>query len=171
MSQSLTSSLTLLFALLSTGLCIYLVFELGKLKEAFEVAPKKNEEGMKMKLQALERLTLFTERCRLSTLVTRSDSSQISTADFYQSLVESIKTEYDYNLSQQVYVSPEIWNAITKLKDQNIYIIHQITANLPPQATATDLAKLIIEYCQTPNADLAVVVLDALQFETQKVLS
>lgn len=171
MSQNLTTSLILLFALLSTGLIIFLIFEIGKLKEAFEKAPKRNEEGMKMKLQALERLTLFCERCRLSNLIARNKTDSLSTADYYQILIENIKIEYDYNLSQQVYVNPEIWNGITKLKDQNIYIIHQITVNLPPQATATDLAKMILEYCETPNADLSAVVLHALQFEAKKVLS
>lgn len=155
---------------LTAGLSLYLIAQLKKIREDLQSLPRRNEEGIKLKLQALERLTLFAERCRLTSLVARIDAANIPTADYYIRLIETIKEEYDYNLTQQVYVSPEIWNAISKLKDQNMYIIHQITANLPPQASATDLGKLIIEYCNTPNADLSAVVLDALQHETKQLL-
>ena len=73
-------------------------------------------------------------------------------------------------MTQQIYINSEVWNAVTKMKDQNIYVINHIAANLPPGATAIDLSKLIIEYSMTPNADLNKVVLEALQFEAQKIL-
>ncbi len=173
MSDSLdpVHSIILFASVLAAGISIYLIIKIKKIQEDIETLPRRNDEGMKLKLQALERLTLFTERCRLSTLVSRIDSSNVASSDYYLQLVETIKTEYDYNLTQQVYVSPEIWNAITKLKDQNIYVIHHITANLPPQATASDMGKMILEYCNTPNADLSVVVLDALQYETKQLLN
>ena len=156
---------------LSVILCIFLLVQLSKVKEDLQSLPRRNEDGIKLKLQALERLTLFAERCRLSSLVARVEGVNLPTADYYIKLIETIKEEYEYNLTQQVYVSPEIWNAITKLKDQNMYVIHQITSNLPPHATLSDLGKLILEYCNTPNADLSNVVLDGLQYETKQLLS
>ena len=169
--SELVQSILLITSILAAGIGIYLTIQISKIREDIKSLPRRNEEGMKLKLQALERLTLFVERCRLTNLVLRIDSSNIASADYYIQLVETIKSEYDYNLTQQVYVSPEIWNAITKLKDQNIYVIHQITANLPPHATASDMGKMILEYCNTPNADLSIVVLDALQYETKQLLN
>ena len=130
-----------------------------------------NDEGNRLKLQALERLTLYAERSGLSNLIGRIDSTGLNASDYYQILTHTLKTEYEYNLSQQVYVSQEVWHAITRLKDQNIYIINHITANLPPQATAVDLSKLILEYSMTPNAEMNSIVLDALQFEAKKILN
>ena len=142
-------------------------------KLRIEIAQKSrvNVEGNNMKLQALERLTLYAERSGLKNLVERIGAHGMSTSDFHQALIQALKSEYEYNQSQQIYVSPEVWNAITKLKDQNIYIINHITANLPPFATALDLGKLIVEYSTNPNAELNIIVLDALQFEAKKILS
>ena len=147
-----------------------LLFEFRKMKEQIKERMGINNETIKMKLQALERLTVFTERNGLKNLVGRIESLQLSSASLHATLVESIKSEYEYNISQQIYVSPEIWNAVSRLKDQNIYIINQLAATLPPQANALDLSKRIIEYSMTPNAELNAVVLDALQFEAKKIM-
>jgi hypothetical protein len=73
-------------------------------------------------------------------------------------------------VSQQIYVSKEIWNAVTKLKDQNIYIINQLAGALPNEANSLDLSKRILEYSMTQNAELNAIVLDALQYEAKKIL-
>lgn len=131
-----------------------------------------NNETIKLKLQAFERLTVFAERAGLKNLVTRvlSNSLDESAASQHSVLIETLKAEYDYNISQQIYVSREVWNAITKLKDQNIYIINQLAATLPPQANALDLSKRIVEYSMTQNAELNKIVLEALHFEAKKIL-
>jgi hypothetical protein len=63
-----------------------------------------------------------------------------------------------------------VWNAVTRLKDQNIYIINQLAATLPPNATAIDLSKRLLEYSMTQNAELNKVVLDALRYEASKII-
>lgn len=130
-----------------------------------------NVEGAQLKLQAIERLTLFAERSGLKNLVERIGVNGMTAAELHHTLTQTLKAEYDYNQSQQIYISPEVWNSITRLKDQNIYIINQITVNLPPHATGLDLGKLIIEYSSNPNAELNVIVLDALQYEAKKILN
>src|SRR6476661_4529584 len=83
-----------------------------------------NNETLKLRLQAYERLTLFAERAGLKNMIARSSFTGQAAASLHHELIETIKSEYEYNVSQQIYVSPEIWNAVTKLKDQNIYIIN-----------------------------------------------
>jgi hypothetical protein len=123
-----------------------------------------------MKLQALERLTVYTERSGLKNLISRLDSMQMSASSLHATLVETLKSEYEYNVSQQIYVSPEVWNAVTRLKDQNIYIINQIASTLPAGAGAIDLSKRILEYSMNKDAELNVIVLDALQYEARKII-
>lgn len=130
-----------------------------------------NTEGSQMKLQALERLSLFAERSGLKNLVERLNDGQKSAAEMHHLLTETLRSEYEYNMTQQIYVSPEVWHAVTRLKDQNIYIIHHITSNLPPGASGSDLCKMIVEYSITPNAEMNTIVLDAIQFEAKKILN
>ena len=128
------------------------------------------EEGKKLQLQAYERLTVYVDRNGLKNLVDRLQQGGESAAMIHSAMIDSLKSEYDYNVSQQVYINPEVWNAITKLKDQNIYVINQLAAGLHPGATGLDLSKRIIEFSMSPNAELSHVVLDAIQFEAKKIL-
>ncbi len=148
---------------------ILLFIEIRKLKEKISEKMELNDEGTRLKLQALERLTLFAERTSLQNLVNRSQISNMSAFFLQQTLVETIKNEHEYNATQQIYVNPEIWSAITRLKDQNIYIINQLAAPLPTNATAMDLCKRLIEYSIQENAQLNNIVIDALRFEAQKL--
>lgn len=138
-----------------------------EMKERFGI----NNETLKLQLGALERLTLFAERISLKNLVARTPYSNLTVLDYQLVLLDTIKTEYEYNVSQQIYVPADVWKAIGNLKDQNIYIINQIAAMLPNQAPAIELSKRLLEYAATTaNSDLSTIVLDALQFEAKKLL-
>ena len=148
-----------------------LLFEFRNMKELIKERLDINNEGLKLKLQALERLTVFSERAGLKNMIGRIETMQTSAANLHVDLVNMLKSEYEYNLSQQIYVSPEVWNAVTRLKDQNIYIINQLASTLPQEAIAMDLGKRVLDYSMANNAELNVIVLDALQYEAKKVLA
>jgi hypothetical protein len=86
-------------------------------------------------------------------------------------LVDQIKTEFDYNLSQQIYVAPQAWQAVTNLKEQNIFIINQVAQTLPADSKGAELSKRIVELLSTdPKVSLHPIVLEALNFEAKKLL-
>lgn len=150
----------------------WLLAEFKGMKDEIRERTGINNEALKLRLQAYERLTLYTERAGLKNLVSRTslDTFGDSAAAMHSMLVETLKSEYEYNVSQQIYVSKEVWNAITKLKDQNIYIINQLAATLPHTASSMDLSKSILEYSMTKNAELNTIILEAIGFEAKKVL-
>jgi len=148
----------------------WLLAEFKGMKDEIKERLGINNETLKLRLQAYERLTLFAERASLKNLVSRTSSSGITVVDLQIALLEAIRTEYEYNVSQQIYMSPEMWKAIGNLKDQNTFIINQLAATLSPQANAIELSKRILEYVATTNSDLSTVVLSALQYEAKKIL-
>lgn len=130
-----------------------------------------NNETIKIRLQAYERLTVFAERAGLKNLVSRLHSENLSARELQIAMAQSLNSEYEYNVSQQIYVSKEMWQAIIKLRDQNTFIINQIAATLPLQATSMDLSRAILEYTANNNAEITKIVLEALQYEAQKILN
>jgi hypothetical protein len=162
------ASITVLIVLLV--LAAWLLYEFRTMKDEVRKSADSKNEAMKLKLQAYERLTLFADRISLRNLVARTSYGGLSVVELQLTLLETIRTEYEYNVSQQIYVSADIWKAIGNLKDQNIYIINQIAANIPSQALGVELCKLLLEYTSQKNADLSVYVLDGLQFEAKKIL-
>ena len=148
----------------------YLIFEMLKIKASMLKMANQQPDQTPLRLQAYERLTILTERMNLRNLITRVNPVNNSASSMHIALLEEIKEEYNYNVSQQIYVSVEVWHAVTRLRDQNIYIINQIAGSCPVDAEAKDLKYKILEYSDQEKADLNTIVLDAIQFEAKKLL-
>lgn len=127
--------------------------------------------GFKLQLQAYERLILLTERIALPNLISRNNQPGLSVRDMQFLLINAIKQEYEHNVTQQIYVSAEAWEALRNYKDQNIHIINQVASFLPPEASGTDLNKHILEMLlQNPKVSLHNVVSEVLSFEAKKAI-
>lgn len=98
-----------------------------------------------IKLQAYERLVLFLERISPQQLILADNQPNISALALKHTMINHIQHEFNYNLSQQVYVSNQAWNVIRVVKEQVIALINNCAAGLPENATSTDLSKAIIE--------------------------
>ncbi len=82
-----------------------------------------------VRLQAYERLTLFLERIDPNKLLIRVKPYSDDLQKYETLLIENIDNEYEHNLSQQIYVSPECWNLITAAKNATIQVIRQSGMN------------------------------------------
>lgn len=129
-----------------------------------------NNEVIKLKLQALERFTLYAERSSLKNLISRTPAAGMTVVDLQLTLLDTLRTEYDYNVTQQIYIDPKMWKAIGNLKDQNTFIINQLAATLPSDANGIELSKRILEYTASTESELNTTVLNALQFEAKRLL-
>ncbi len=148
----------------------WLLAEFKGMKDNIEERMDINNEVIKLKLQALERFTLFAERSALKNLVSRIAAAGMTVLDFQLILLDTLRTEYEYNVSQQIYIDPKMWKAIGNLKDQNIFIINQLAATLPSDANGIELSKRIMEYVSSTESDLSSTVLNALHFEAKRIL-
>lgn len=129
-----------------------------------------NNEVIKLKLQALERFTLYAERSSLKNLISRTSAAGMTVVDLQLALLDALRSEYEYNVTQQIYIDPKMWKAIGNLKDQNTFIINQLAATLPSDANGIELSKRILEYVASTDSELNAVVLSALQFEAKRLL-
>ncbi len=128
-------------------------------------------QGRQMQMLAYERLTILVDRIALPNLIARVNQAGINARDMQALLTQNIKEEFSHNITQQLYVSPDAWNAVKNLKEQNLLIINQYANTLPPQATGLDLNKKLLEYLmQDKKGALHEVVNEVLNFEMKKVL-
>ena len=169
MDQNMINLLMSLLALLVSFFSFYLVNDLRK-KSATQAKPEQFSTKP-LQLQAYERLVMLTERISIPNLVSRANQGGLSSREMQLILLESIKQEYEYNASQQIYVSPVAWEAVRNLKDQNMLIINQIAQTLPADSKGYDLGKRIMEViiAQDKKA-LHNIVLEALNFEARKLM-
>lgn len=124
-----------------------------------------------LKLQAYERLVILCERISLPAIIGRVAQPGLDARTMQYTLVENIKQEFEYNASQQIYVSPTAWEAVRNLRDQSLLVINSIAKSLPPDATATDLNKGLLEVIiNQDNAALHTLTLETLNSEAKKIM-
>ena len=128
-------------------------------------------DSVSLRLQAYERLVLLTERIALPNLISRLNQPGVSAIEMKIILTENIKHEFEYNSTQQLYVSPVSWDSVRNLKEQNIMIINQVSTSMLPTASSSELNKKILEVVMSqPQGFLHEMVLQALNFEAKKLM-
>ncbi|MEP7278703.1 MAG: hypothetical protein ABI813_08680 [Bacteroidota bacterium] len=124
-----------------------------------------------LQLAAYERLVILADRIAIPNLVSRSNQPGLGKAEMQQLLTQTIKQEFDHNLSQQIYVSADAWEAVRNLKDQNIHLINQVASVLPAEANGLDLNKKILDFVlNQPQGSMHTLVQEAISAEAKKLM-
>ncbi len=98
------------------------------------------------KMQAYERLALFCERISLGNLMLRLRDEKMNAADFKLALMVGIQQEYEHNISQQVYVSEELWKIIMFAKNDTINVINLVAKTVNENDSSLEMSKALFNY-------------------------
>lgn len=99
-----------------------------------------------LRLQAYERLTVLCERISLPNLILRIRTSSMTASDLQIALQVAIQQELDHNVSQQMYISPELWQIISIAKNDAINTINQVAKKMPDGASGLEYSREIFQY-------------------------
>jgi hypothetical protein len=132
---------------------------------------KVQDSTLRLRLQAYERLVILIERINPRVLVNRVYDPSMTVLELRQMIVLSIMSEFEHNLSQQIYVSVKVWDVVKNVKEQEINMINQISKALNPEAPAKELHEKIFKYIldadgESPT-DIALIILNE---EVKKVM-
>ena len=100
---------------------------------------------LNLKLLAYERSILFIERMKPDSLIPRTLVSGYTNQEYHQLLLGEIRKEYEYNLSQQLYLSENAWTMVTNFKNNITTLINSAVNDCIPTEAASGLAKKILE--------------------------
>jgi len=154
-----------------TAAVVYIATARSKTINGDNGLSKENASALSMQLQAYERLLILVDRIALPNVITRVNQPASSAREMQLMLTHNIRSEFDYNITQQIYVSPEAWNSIKNLKEQNLLIINQLANVLPPNATGLDLNKLLLEFLMSDKkGSLHEVVSEVVSYEAKKLM-
>ena len=101
-----------------------------------------------LRLQAYERLSLFCERISIPGLVLRLRGENMSAAELRLSMMIAIQKEFEHNITQQVYVSDQLWQIIKIARDDVLGVINLLYKEFEPNADARDYSKALFEYLE-----------------------
>lgn len=114
-----------------------------------------------IKLQAYERMVLFLERISPQSLIFRVQKPGQTVLQLQTALHSAIRSEYEHNLAQQLYISKESWSMLRTAKEEVLQIVNTAAGSLNPLDSSIDLSKKIFELSieNSKNTDRAISML------------
>jgi hypothetical protein len=138
-------------------------------RKLVDLKVKNTEKTMPLRLQAYERLTLFLERIAYENLLPRVPAQEFTAYEYQNLLIQTIRQEFEHNLSQQLYVSGEAWEWIKNAKEDTISTINSSAAMVQQDAPARDLSSMIFENSLKVNRSARQQALDVLKKEIRSL--
>ncbi len=120
-----------------------------------------------VKLSAYERLALFLERMKPESLLIRTQLPNMKVHDLHVALLNTIREEFEHNVTQQIYVGNDVWLLTRNAKDSLIQLINSIASDMPDDLPALELSKMIIERYNAVNETPIDLALSALKSEVK----
>ena len=115
-----------------------------------------------LRLQAYERMALFLERIDPNQLVLRIHTSGLTVAQEQNLLLTAIRSEFEHNLSQQIYLSDQVWAKVCDAKGDIEAIINTVAGDYDKNADSREFAETVLTVSsQKPVVELAIQILKA----------
>ncbi len=123
-----------------------------------------------IKLQSYERIVLFLERISMESLLVRVSTPDMTSAQLHSALLTTIRSEFEHNLSQQIYMSPQAWEVVKNAKSTTIRTINSEAEKMPPTATGIDLSRQLLGQVMELNKEPTRVAIEFIKEEVARII-
>lgn len=114
--------------------------------------------SLPLRLQAYERIIVFLERIHPFSLLQRIYQPNMLVTELQLELIKTIRIEYEYNLSQQMYINDDAWQMVATAKEETIKIINSFASKMPDDADGIELSKAIFNYYMQTQQEVPVQI-------------
>lgn len=97
------------------------------------------------RMEAYQRAVLLLERINPQSLIMRLYDDKKSAIILQTELLSNIRSEFDHNVAQQIFISTSAWEMVKKSKEETIKIINVAAQSLGENATSIELSNKIFE--------------------------
>lgn len=168
--EILAYSIPALVVMAATWLVMHKLFNNEQEKRLWELKRLSQKEISPIRLRAYERLTLLLERTTPDRMLMEMNLQEMTIPQVQQQLLRTIRLEYDHNLSQQIYVSDEVWDKIIHARDEMGAFVTAMAAGMPEGSSTLDYAKTLITAYSTNGETPNSLALSALKEEAKTLL-
>ena len=148
---------------------IHYWFSINKRPSGHTIRGEEQKIILPLRLQAYERIILFLERISPNNLIMRLNKPEMSSIQLQSALIKTIREEFEYNLSQQLYISFKGWEVVKNAKEETIKLINVASGKIPETASAGELVKIIFDVALEKDRLPVDVAIDEIKKEIQKV--
>jgi len=137
--------------------------------KTLELNKENRGQLLPLRLQAHERLIIFVDRINPANLLVRLHQQGIEIATLQAGVLNEVRSEYQHNITQQLYVNSETWNVVRKLKDDTIAMINNAVQGLPKEANGVELSKAILQHMATISENPYDLTIELVKKDIQKM--
>ena len=137
---------------------------------AFETQHKYADQSVPLKLQAYERLIIMIERISVPNLISRLATKNMRAEELINTLMIGVNQEYEFNLTQQLYISDNLWKIIKLSKDEVLAGIHEATQDVDPNSSGAEASHKLLQYFSNSSADILAKARLAIKDEANIIL-
>lgn len=170
MEQVLTYTVPVVLIILAFAAVLAIRYKEAEKRRQYALRKESQKIVSPMRMQAYERLALLLERTTPEHLLLGVAVHELTPAQLQQHLLQTIRAEFDHNLSMQVYVSDEVWEKIMLAKNEMLTFVNAVALQLPKNSSTMDYARNLIQAYDnngdTPNQ----LALEALKDEAKTLL-
>lgn len=105
-----------------------------------------------LRLQAYERLSLFCERISIPSLVLRVRNEGMSASELRLAMMIAVQKEFEHNITQQVYVSDNLWQIVKIARDDVVNVINLVYSNTESNTDAREFGQALFQFVEDRNA-------------------
>jgi len=98
-----------------------------------------------IRLQAYERVILFLERISPNSVIMRLQTPNMTVQQLHKEILVIIRSEFEHNLSQQLYLSIDAWEMVRNSKEKTIKLINSCLEDLDPNDNAIKFSQAVFE--------------------------
>lgn len=169
-TEILKITLPALLVMLTAWLLIRNMIKNDQDKRRQELILQNSRTVIPIKLQAYERIILFLERISLESLLVRISSPGSNAAQLHSALLSTIRSEFEHNLSQQIYMSPQAWEVVRNARSNMIKIINGEFEKLPEKSNGIDLSKKLLETIMELDKEPTRAAIDYIKGEVGRMI-
>ncbi len=105
-----------------------------------------NQEAITpIRMQAYERVVVYLERISPSSLIMRIHKTGMSSRLLHVEMIKSIRSEYDHNIAQQIYMSNASWELVKSAKEEMIKLINTSAHKVNENSDGVELCKVLLD--------------------------
>jgi hypothetical protein len=139
-------------------------------KRRQELIMQNSRTVMPIRLQAYERIVLFLERTSLESLLIRVNTPGMSAADLHSAILNTIRSEYEHNLSQQIYMSQQAWEVVKNARSNTLKLINSEYEKSPNTATGLEYSKQLLERLMELDKEPTKTAIDYIKNEVSMLI-
>jgi len=98
-----------------------------------------------IRLQAYERVIVYLERISPSSMIMRVHKSGMSSRLLHTELVKTIRSEFDHNIAQQIYMSNASWELVKSAKEEMIKVVNAAAHKVGENSDGLELCKILLD--------------------------